>query len=201
VPTIGFFGAEADQAALLDWLLVNEGLQACEAYSAFDSLLRHFRTPADVTEAFPIGKDAHGSGAAVYLALWKAGLIPAPRARRIALNPGACGDATFRFSAEGHGLIFLQLGGLNDRVITQSVIGQNSEARAEAWGVADGVDWDRASKLWGRIQYHLRKRTAVASASGSPVLPQAYDLVDKQGYQLKQFIQSPHMFAITKRKN
>jgi hypothetical protein len=35
------------------------GSRLARAYSIFDSLLRHFRTPPDVTEAFPIGKDAH----------------------------------------------------------------------------------------------------------------------------------------------
>jgi hypothetical protein len=199
VPTIGFFGAQADLAALLDWLLVGEGLQACEAYSALDSLLRHFRTRADVTAAFDLGKDAHGNGTAIHLALWKPDVLPAPQPRRITLKPGSCGDATFRFSAEGNSLIYLQLGGLNDRVITQSTIGQNSEVRAEAWGVAEGVDWERANKLWGRISYHLRRRVSVASANGSPVLSQACALVD-DGYQLKQSRKSPYAFTITKRR-
>jgi hypothetical protein len=196
VPTIGFFAAQADLMALVDWLLADEGLLACEAYSAPDSLLRHFRTRADVAAAFDIGNDKMGTGTAIHLALWKPELLPAPRPERISLKPGMCSDATFRFKAAGNGLISLQLGGVNNRVVTQSHISQNSETRAESWGVADGVDWKSARKLWGRIEYRLRKRASVASASGSPVLAQAHSLVE-QGYELKQGIRSPHVFAIT----
>jgi hypothetical protein len=196
VPTIGFFGAQADLVALTNWLLADEGLHACEAYSAFDSVLRHFRTCAEVAAAFDIGDDRLGTGTAIYLALWKPQELPAPRPERITLKPGACGGATFRFQATGNGLIYLQLGGVNGRVITQSHIAQNSEARAETWGVADGVDWERARKLWGRIQYHLRRRVSVASAGGSPILAQAHSLAE-QGYELRQDVRSRHTFAVT----
>jgi hypothetical protein len=200
VPTIGFFAAREDLVALLDWLLVRERLRACEAYSELDSPLRHFRTPAEVATAFDMGNDRHGTGVAIHLALWSREVLPEPQPRRIDVKPARGGGATFRFAAEGNGLIYLLLGGLHERVITRSTVSQNSETRAETWGVGEGVDWEGANKLWARISYHLRKRASTAAAGSSPVLPQALALVD-EGYELKVSSRSPGVFAITRRKS
>lgn len=76
-----------------------------------------------------------------------------------------------------------------------SHIGHQSQARAKAWELDDGVDWPALQALSSRIQYHLRKRLpagkAGAGKAGSvPVLPEALGLA-RDDYALRMSIETP----------
>ena len=67
----------------------------------------------------------------------------------------------------------LYFGGICDRVVTKSHFGHQSQVRAKAWEVDDGVNWEALKTLSNRIQYHVRKRLAAGKAGSMPVLPAA----------------------------
>ena len=118
---------------------------------------------------------------------------------RIALDPSKCDGHTFRYTLDGGGVMQLYFGGVHrSNVLTRSHFGHQSEPRARAWSVASGVDWIAQKKLSNRIQYHLRRRLAVARAGSCAVLLQAYELA-QVGYALKVAATSPanYDYAIT----
>jgi hypothetical protein len=192
---LDFFAAETDQRALLDFLFASTDVRVFESYSRFDAELREFRSTDELFAAFPIGVDQHGNGSAVLLQLWSASVMNDLTIKRIALNSAACNRNTYRHCIEGGALMQLYFGGLHERVITQSHYGHQSQTRAEVWGVDHGVNWDCLKTLSNRIQYHIRKRLAVAKVASCPILPQAYDLA-RSGCVLKCAVQTPWSYEL-----
>ena len=114
---------------------------------------------------------------------------------RIALRPETCAGHTFRYRIDGGALIQLYLGGVHERVVTKSHFGHFSEIGARKWSLDDGVNWQELKTLSNKIQYHIRKRLAIAKVPGCPVLPQALELA-RSGYALKLAAQTPWQYSL-----
>lgn len=192
---LDFFAAEADQRAVLDFLFSSTDVRVFESYSEYSAELREFRSTDELATAFALGADPHGNGHAVLLQLWSPSVMRDLTIRRFALDPAHCNGHTFRHSIEGGGLIQLYLGGVCDQVVTKSHFGHQSQARAEAWAVDDGVNWEALKTLSNRIQYHVRKRLAVGKAASMLVLPQALELA-RSGFALKVATQTPWAYEL-----
>ena len=182
---LGFFASRDDQKAVADFLFAHTDVRVFESYSEFGQELREFKSFSDLSSAFEVGVDRHGNGTAILLQLWSPSVMAKPEFARIDLDPRRCDGHTFRFCVRGGGLVQLYFGGVHDWVITASTFGHFSEAGARAKGQAAGVNWTALGKLSNKIQYHVRRRLAVARVPGRPVLPQAYELA-KSGYALKE---------------
>ena len=115
--------------------------------------------------------------------------------RRFKLDPAHCNGHTIRHNLEGGGLMQLYFGGVCDRVVTMSHFGHQSQVRAKAWEVDDGVNWDALKTLSNRIQYHIRKRLAAGKAGSASVLPEALSLA-RTGYALKLATQTPWAYEL-----
>jgi hypothetical protein len=120
------------------------------------------------------------------LALRRAVIGASPRfaPRKIALDPKACDGATFRFEAEGWGLVQLYLQTQKSSRLESSHTNHNSLKRAETWAVTTkDVDaparWDfaRITAFSSRLNRQIRKR-AVAKLGSRPVLAGALALWD-----------------------
>lgn len=190
-----FFAAEADQRALTDFLFSSTDVRVFESYSEAGHELREFRSTDDLAATFPLGTDRFGNGSAILLQLWSPSVMAELTITRIALRPAACGGYTFRYRIDGGGLIQLYLGGVHERVVTISHFGHQSQARARKWDMDHGVNWESLKTLSNRIQYHIRKRLAVAKTASCPILPQAYQLA-RTGYELKLAAQSPSAYEL-----
>jgi len=94
----------------------------------------------------------------------------------------------------------LYLGGICDRVVTKSHFGHQSQVRAKAWEVDDGVNWEALKTVSNRIQYHVRKRLAAGKAGSVPVLPAAMSLA-RAGYALKLATQTPWAYELRSESN
>lgn len=192
---LDFFAAEDDHRAVLDYLFSSTDVRVFESYSLYDSELREFHSTSEVARAFTLGIDPHGNGHAVLLQLWSPSVMRDLAIRRINLDPLHCNGHTFRHSIDGGGLIQLYLGGVCDKVVTISHYGHQSQVRAEAWLLNDGVHWDALKALSNRIQYHVRRRLAVGKAGSAPVLPSAFDLA-QSGFALKRASQTPWAYEL-----
>jgi hypothetical protein len=192
---LDFFAAEADQRAVLDFLFSSTDARVFESYSEYDADLREFRSTDELAAAFPLGIDPYGNGKVILLQLWSPSVMRDLTIRRFALDPAHCDGHTFRHNIEGGALMQLYLGGVCERVVTMSHFGHQSQVRAQAWGVDDGVDWEALKTLSNRIQYHIRKRLAAGKVPGRPVLPQALELA-RAGYALKLATQTPWAFEL-----
>jgi hypothetical protein len=192
---LDFFAAEADLRAVLDFLFSSTDVRVFESYSEYGADLREFRSTDELAAVFPLGADLHGNGNAVLLQLWSPSVMRDLTIRRFKLDPAHCDGHTFRHSIEGGGLMQLYLGGVCERVVTKSHYGHQSQVRAQAWEVDDGVNWEALKTLSNRIQYHVRKRLAAGKAGSMPVLPQALELA-RAGYALKLATQTPWAFEL-----
>jgi hypothetical protein len=192
---LDFFAAEADQRAVLDFLFASTDVRVFESYSEFDAELREFRSTDELAATFPLGTDPHGNGNAVLLQLWSPSVMRDLTIQRFKLDPDRCDGHTFRHNIEGGGLMQLYLGGVCERVVTKSHFGHQSQVRAHAWELDDGVNWEALKTLSNRIQYHVRKRLATGKAGSMPVLPQALKLA-RAGYALKLATQTPWAFEL-----
>jgi hypothetical protein len=192
---LDFFAAEADQRAILDFLFSRTDVRVFESYSDPDAELREFLSTDQLAIAFPLGTDRHGNGHAILLQLWSPSVMRDLSIRRFKLDPAHCNEHTFRHNIEGGGLIQLYFGGVCDRVVTKSHFGHQSQVRAKAWEVDDGVNWEALKTLSNRIQYHVRNRLAAGKAGSMPVLPGGLSLA-RAGYELKLATQTPWAYEL-----
>lgn len=192
---LNFFAAETDQRAVLDFVFSSTDLRVFESYSEYSSELREFHSTEELAEVFPLGTDPYGNCSAILLELWSPSVMHDLAIRRLELAPAYCDGHTFRYCIEGGGLMQLHLGGLCERTLTMSHFGHQSQARAQAWDVGDGINWKSLQTLSNRIQYHVRKRLAAGKAGSMPVLAQALELA-KSGYALKIAAHSSTAFEL-----
>ncbi len=86
-----------------------------------------------LTSAFPVGRDPHGWGNAINLALWSPAVLRKPTFVRFALDPAKCDGHTFRHHRikKAEGLMMLYLRGVFEQVITPSNFFHTSSISAE----------------------------------------------------------------------
>ena len=190
MPNVHFYGVRDDLVELLE-LAVELGCELYEAYSTYDAELRRFATVDEVVAGCDLGDDPYGRGTQTMLALWSPPMRARPRIERIALRVRG---ASWREAVNGWGLVQLDLGGVHERTITESVLGHNSEARAWKWadayehlGSPAEWDWREVERLARKLAYHVRRRRAVAKTDPPGVhyvLPAAHDLCEAHGYVL-----------------
>jgi hypothetical protein len=104
----------------------------------------------------------------------------------VELDPAACGGATFRYNADGWGLVQLYLGTLpeGDTRLEDSHTNHNTLKRAQTWsgtvpelGDVDAWAFSKITSFSSRLNREIRKR-GVAKAGSRVVLPGALKLWD-----------------------
>ncbi len=192
---LDFFAAENDQRAVLEFLFADTDVRAFESYSRFGEEIREFRSIEELAASHELGIDHHGNGTAILLQLWSPSVFSKLTITKISLNPAHCDGHKFRYRIDGGGLMHLYLGGVHERVVTQSHFGHQSETRAQRWGVDHGINWKSLKAISNRVHYHLRNRLAVAKAASCPVMQQAFEL-SRSGYELKLAAQTPWAYEV-----
>jgi hypothetical protein len=124
-----------------------------EAYSSFEQELREFRSSEEICA---YAKAHRGSNnASVHLAVLYADMAGTLTRTRIELNANNCGGHTYRYKAEGWGLIWVLL------ELQQSSVGSfvsaNSEKRAKAWAATYPDMESPAMWHWPAVARHLRR--------------------------------------------
>lgn len=192
MPNCNFFGSREDHAGLLKWLYDEGTCEVHELASAYGQPLRCFRSAQEVDalfdERYPTGDKVR----AVHLQLYVLGAGPPFVPTRVSINPESCGGATFRYSAEGWGLVQFYLSTVWRGELEYSHTNHFTQAGAGAWApvrqeVPDVPDWDfkRITSFSSRLNREIKKRS-VGKIGSSPVLRGALDLW-KQGVPLAPY--------------
>jgi hypothetical protein len=192
MPNCDFYATENDHEGLLTWLFQERSCEVYELASAYEKPLRRFSSAEEVLSLF---QERYSNGQrvrSVHLQLYVLGASPPFVPRRVALNPAACGGATFRYAAEGWGLVQLYLGTVWREVLENSHTNHNSQRRAQAWSdvrkegsKVEEWDFGRITAFSGRLNRQIKKMS-VAKLGSRPVLPDAYELW-KTGTDLPPF--------------
>ena len=186
MPNCDFYATKEDHEGLLTWLFAEESCDVYELASDFEQPLKCFRSAAEVLAQFERSYANGNKWRSVHLQLYVRGAGPAFEPRRVELDPVACGGATFRYNADGWGLVQLYLGSASagDARLEDSHTNHNSLKRAQLWAdTADGLgaieDWDFAkiTSFSSRFNREIRKR-GVAKVGSRAVFPGALKLWD-----------------------
>ncbi|WP_431110406.1 hypothetical protein [Variovorax paradoxus] len=186
MPNCDFYATKEDHEGLLTWLFAQESCDVYELASDFGQPLKCFRSAAEVLAQFGRSYANGNKWRSVHLQLYVRGAGPAFEPRRVELDPAACGGATFRYNADGWGLVQLYLGTLpeGDTRLEDSHTNHNTLKRAQTWsgtvpelGDVEAWDFGKITSFSSRLNREIRKR-GVAKAGSRVVLPGAQKLWD-----------------------
>jgi hypothetical protein len=184
MPNCDFYATPEDHEGLLAWLLADGACEVHELASDFGQPLRRFHSAGEVLAQFERRYPHGGKWRAVHLQLYVPGAGPPFVPRRVSLDPKACGGATFRYNADGWGLVQLYLGALpeGDTWLEDSHTNHNTLKRAQAWSatlpeMGDVGAWDfgKITAFSSRLNREIRKR-GVARIGSRAILPGALAL-------------------------
>lgn len=172
MPLCQFYALGSDRDAIVDFVFSQPGWRLLERYSEYDQPLRAFPTRADVVRAFSPSGHAQ-------LCLSCDAMGGRVSHRRITLEPGAVPGATFRYVAEGSGLIQLLFKPVQRNRLSPSSTDHNSERRARRYAVtADELaevaawSWAEVTRVSSKLNRFIR-RIAVDKTGSRPILPAA----------------------------
>jgi len=186
MPNCDFYATQEDHEGLLSWLFAEDRCDVYELASDFEQPLKWFRSASEVLAQFDRSYPNGRKWRSVHLQLYVRGAGPVFVPRRVALDPQACGGATFRYDADGWGLVQLYLGSASagDERLEDSHTNHNSLKRAQSWSdtveeMGDVGAWDFAkiTSFSSRLNREIRKR-GVAKVGSRVVLPGALKLWD-----------------------
>lgn len=182
MPNCDFYAGAADHEQLLHWLFAEGTCKVFELSSDFEQPLKEFGSVGEVMSQFDRTYSAGDKWHTVHLQLYVLGAGPPFAPRRVELDPKKCDGATFRYAADGRGLVQLYLGATKGRGLVNSHTNHNSQKRAEAWAPAAPAmqevglwDFTRITAFSGRLNRQIRK-LSVAKIDSRPVLPAALKL-------------------------
>jgi hypothetical protein len=182
MPNCNFYATPKDHEVLLHWLFEEATCRVFELASDFEQPLKEFRSTDEVISQF---ERTHSTGVnwhQIYLQLYVLGAAPPFVPKRISLNPEACNGATFRYGAEGWGLVQLYLGAESKHGIEMSHTNHNSQKRAEVWAstitnMQEPSLWDfkKVTAFSSRLNRQIKK-LSVAKVGSCLILPNAFKL-------------------------
>ena len=105
MPNCDFYATPDDHEHLLHWLFEEGACKVFELSSDFEQPLREFSTTNEVLTQFDRTYRTGEKWHTVHLQLYVIGASPPFVPRRVQLNPENCNGATFRYSADGWGLV------------------------------------------------------------------------------------------------
>jgi hypothetical protein len=202
MPNCDFYATIEDHEDILSWLFSEETCDVFELGSGFEQPLKQFRTANDVLCEFDRHYPNGEKWKTVHLQLYVKGAGPKFTPRRVALNPKFCDGSTFRYAAEGWGLVQLYLSSESADGLENSHTNHNSKKRAETWAptyrdLSDPSSWDfdRISSFSSRLNRQIRKR-AIGKLGSRPVLPGAMKLW-QSGLGLRPYKPGEHSIEMT----
>lgn len=182
MPNCDFYANSEDHIDLLTWLFSEGTCHVYESYSDFETPLKRFFSSSEVIAQFDRQYATGEKWKNVHLQLHVTGAGPSLVPRRLSLNPTVCDGATYRYSAEGWGLVQLYLGGPTNKGLEDSHTNHNTQKRAEAWAPSipsqsDVGLWDfkRITSFSSRLNRQVRK-LSVGKLGSRAVLPGALKL-------------------------
>lgn len=193
MPNCDWYGTPADNKPILDFIFSEGTCDVYESHSEAETPLQQFTSSEEVLAQFENtysnGKKEHS----VHLQLYVKGSGPPFTPRRYSLNPERCDGATYRYSADGMGLVQLYIERCVDGVLLNSHTNRNSEKRAANWFDPDEIplwDFKAVSRFSSRLNRQIRK-LGVAKLGSQVVLPEASELW-KSGARLMPYDRKTH---------
>jgi hypothetical protein len=184
MPNLDFYSAHCDHEPIVEYVFESQEFRVFELDSKPDSETVEITCASHLKECF--GFSSWTDAPTIRLQLLVVSSGGQPTFRRINLKPGALGNATFRYSCEGWGLIQFYMEAPRDGYLRNSHTNHFSPKKAVAWADVDKsgkqtpADWN-----WTEVQRASRRlnsfisRRAVEKVGSRPILPSALELRTK----------------------
>ena len=183
-----FFADKNDKLKILEYIFRETDLSIYDMASRFGQEITEYKTVMEIESAFDLDK---GDKFAVSLQLWSPKHKGEVYSRRVELNPAQCEGHTFRYAAEGWGLIQLFLGGMKDGVLSQSHIGHFNEKGASRWETTEEKksavgqwSWTEIKKTSGQLKNQIQNKMAIRKIRSLGILEGA-DQLETKGIKLQ----------------
>jgi hypothetical protein len=171
MPELKFFGIRDDLEDVFEFIYRNTDFHVFESYSQYDKELQEYKNTKEIMNLSDIGRDNKGNGAAYLFSLWSPSVMSKPNIKRIELKVPR---HSFRYSVEGCGLFWMQIGGIYHNIITPSSITFFTEkgayAKCSAKPGPDDVNWKTNKELSGKLRYHTQRRLKEKAIKGGGVV-------------------------------
>ncbi len=173
--SVRFFAVSEDLRELCAYLLDHTDFLIYEAYSRIDKPLRILRDRRSVDALI-----AETAGEGLHLRLVSPSVVSEPVVRRFELSASVGGG--WRSTLEDPSMVSIVQRAPREDSGTSLVHrtdwnhwSEKGARQRSVWSDArlDAVNWRELQKFSGRVQYHLRRRIAVARLHGWPVLANA----------------------------
>ena len=175
-----FLATKSDKLTVLNYLFDHTDLQVLDSYSKYGQEICQYKSTAEIAAKFDLET---GGQFAVAFQLWSPRFGGEVLFKRIELKPRYCNGHTFRYSAEGWGLIQLYLGGCQNNILSYSHIGHFNEKGALGWedvsqekGKVNRWNWKEIAATSRSMKYQIHKM-AIDKIGSMSVLPGADNLI------------------------
>lgn len=179
MPNCDYYADLDDHAAVLDGLYAEQSCAIYEVASDFEQELRRFASTAEVLAQFDRQDCTGGRRHSVHLQLYVHHSGPPFAPRKVWLDPAYCNGATYRYAAEGWGLVQLYLHRPTTRGLENSHTNHFTQSRAHAVATTsaaraevDAWDFQAITAFSARLNRRI-KRLSVGMMGSRPVLPGA----------------------------
>jgi hypothetical protein len=182
MPNCDFYATEQDHSQLLNWLFAEDTCRVFELSSQFEAQLKEFHSTEEVLGEFDQVYTNGTPWHTVHLQLYVVGAGPSFVPRCVELDPEKCDGATYRYAAEGWGLVQLYLSRAALTGLSSSHTNHFTATGAGKWAPldlekpsADEWDFKKITAFSARLNRQIKK-LSVARIGSRPVLPGALDL-------------------------
>ncbi len=176
MPNCDFYGTIDDHRELLNWLFSERTCDIYELYSDFETELKKFPSAVEVLDQFDRRYVTGERWKSVELQLYVLGAGPVFQPRRVSVNPTLCDGATYRYMAQGWGLVQLYLHRPTQEGLESSHTNHFTQkgavakaATEEARAEVDSWDFKRITAFSSRLNRQIRN-ISVGKLNSRPVL-------------------------------
>lgn len=167
MPNCKFYAAGSDYEEILKFVFSEMHCKVYQKYSDPDSELIRFKSAREVIKHYNLKSETPGSGKLAHLMLWPVDASNNFKATKLTLNPNKSKGATYRYQAEGMGLIQIELNGMSAKGLECSRTHHITEKRARAWeierkhdlGLASAWNWRLIDNISGQLNNFIKHKS------------------------------------------
>ncbi len=182
MPNCDFYATDGDHELLLDYIFDESLVEVYELSSDFDKPLKQFHSTGEVMKEFDRTYTNGNKWSSLHLQLYVLGSSHKFKPTKVFYKNENCDKETFKYKAEGYGLIQLYLSVPDKGLLSNSHTNHNTKKRAETWARTEieieevaAWDFDVITKYSSKLNRYIRK-LSVGKITSRPVLSNAYKL-------------------------
>jgi len=179
-----FYAAPEDIKNIFDFIFKELKLQAFLSYSEYGQEMKSYNSTDEVFKDFSFTNTV---GDSVNFQLWTPRFQGDLVINKINLDPRRCKGYTFRYKADGWGLIQFNCGVLKDNKLWFSHLGHQSIKRATLWqhnyqhcGSVEKWNWKEVETTGRKLKYFIQKKLGVTRIEAYDTLYNALPYVEKK---------------------